>query len=286
MKAVVIGANGQLGSDLVPIFSGSGMNVFPLNHDQVDVTDRDGLFIALSERKPDIVVNTAAMHNVEKCEEDPLGAFKVNALGSKSLAELAADLDFALVYISTDYVFSGETNRPYVESDVPAPVNSYGTSKLAGEHYVAAKTRRHFIVRVSGLYGHHPCRAKGGLNFVQLMLKLAQERDRVRVVDDEILTPTFTEDIARQLVQLASTDAYGTYHITAQGQCSWYEFAREIFALVDADVRLERAGPGEFPSKAARPRYSVLENHALRELGVDEMVSWQDGLRKYLSTLR
>ena len=225
------------------------------------------------------------MHNLDACEKEPGRAFEVNALGARNLGELSEDLKFTLVHISTDYVFSGDRNTPYVESDSTRPLNTYGISKLAGENYISAIAQRHFIVRVSGLYGTNPCRAKGGLNFVQLMLKLAIEKGQVRVVDDEILTPTFTEDVAYQLVSLLESHAHGSYHLTAEGQCSWYEFAREIFKLANVDVQLERASPGEFPNKVPRPKFSVLENRGLSDLGINEMPQWQNGLSKYLSLI-
>jgi dTDP-4-dehydrorhamnose reductase len=147
---------------------------------------------------------------------------------------------------------------------------------------VRATTAEHFVIRTSGLYGESPCRAKGGLNFIELMLKLAKERGEVRVVDSEVVTPTSTAELAKQMVQLSRSDYYGLYHATAEGSCSWHEFAREIFALTDTPVRLKIAAPGEFPTKVARTTYSVLENKALKSRGLNSFKPWQDALRKYL----
>jgi dTDP-4-dehydrorhamnose reductase len=228
-------------------------------------------------------VNTAAMHHVENCEREPEKAFAVNALGAKNLAIVARELGAVLLHVSTDYVFDGGKGSPYIEEDNPLPLNAYGITKLAGEHFVRATSARHFVVRTSGLYGKSPCRAKGGLNFIDLMLKLAKERGEVRVVDSEVVTPTSTAELAQQIVQLSHSDCYGLYHATAQGSCSWYEFAREIFAITDTPVRLQIAAPGEFPVKVARPKYSVLENRALKSRGLDLFKPWQDALQKYLA---
>lgn len=181
-----------------------------------------------------------------------------------AVADWAQKADATVAYISTDYVFDGKKASPYVETDVASPLNAYGISKLAGEHCTAAAVPKHFVLRVSAIYGHQPCRAKGGLNFVELMLKLARERDKLRVVDDEFVSPTPTVQIAQQLVALSRSNQYGLYHGTAEGSCSWYEFAREIFNVTGTQVRLEKADPGEFPAKVKRPKYSVLENSALK----------------------
>ncbi|MGB7729612.1 MAG: sugar nucleotide-binding protein, partial [Candidatus Acidiferrum sp.] len=161
-------------------------------------------------------------------------------------------------------------------------LNTYGITKLAGEHFVRTTTPKYFVIRTSGLYGKSPCRAKGGLNFIELMLKLAKERGEVKVVDSEVVSPTSTAELARQMVQLSRSDCYGLYHATAEGSCSWYEFAREIFAITDTQVRLKVAGPDEFPAKVARPKYSVLENRALKSNGMNIFKPWQDGLHEYL----
>ena len=188
-----------------------------------------------------------------------------------------------MAYVSTDYVFDGKKGAPYLETDVAAPLNAYGITKLAGEHFTAAIAAKHFVLRVSAIYGQQPCRAKGGLNFVELMLKLSQERDELRVVDDEFITPTPTVQIAAQLVALSRSSNYGLYHGTAEGSCSWYEFASEIFRVTGARVRLEKARPGEFPAKVPRPKYSVLENRALKTARLNVFTDWRDGLNGYLN---
>ena len=188
------------------------------------------------------------------------------------------------MHVSTDYVFDGSKESPYEEHDAPRPLNVYGNTKLAGEYFVRSITEKHFVLRTSAIYGKSPCRAKGGLNFVELMLKLAKERGEVRVVDSEFITPTPTPELARQMVVLSRCDSYGLYHATAEGSCSWYEFAKQIFALTNTKVSLKVAGLNEFPAKVPRPKYSVLENRALKSRGLNVFTPWQDGLREYLGT--
>jgi len=282
MKIAVIGANGQLGSDLVASFSEKGNAVSGLTHADIEISDLSSVAHALESIRPQVIVNTAAMHHVENCEREPENAFAVNALGPRNLALVARDLGAVLLHVSTDYVFAGSKGSPYLEEDNPRPLNVYGITKLAGEHFVRATTGKHFVVRTSGLYGKSPCRAKGGLNFIELMLKLAKERGEVRVVDTEVVSPTSTAELAEQLVQLSHSDCYGLYHATAEGSCSWYEFAREIFAITDTPVRLKVAAPDEFPAKVPRPKYSVLENGALKSRGLNAFKPWQDALHKYL----
>jgi dTDP-4-dehydrorhamnose reductase len=281
MKVAVIGANGQLGQDVVAAFRGDGSEVVELNHDRIEVADPASVAVALEKAEAHLVINTAAMHHLDQCEQDPERSFRVNALGARNVALACRERGSALMYISTDYVFDGAKRAPYLENDEALPLNAYGVSKLAGEAFVRSILPQHFVLRVSGIYGHTPCRAKGH-NFVQLMLKLARERAEVRVVDDEVLTPTYTGDIARQIVRLAASDAYGLYHVSAHGQCSWYEFAREIWQLAGLTTRLAVADPAEFPAKTPRPKYSVLANRALEERGLDVMRSWQEGLADYL----
>ena len=283
MKVAVIGADGQLGVDVVNQFTREGDDVRSLTHTEIEVSEIDSVSNCLKEIRPDVVVNTAAMHHVEKCEQEPQKAFAVNGLGARNLALVSREIDATLFHVSTDYVFDGAKRKPYEETDAPRPLNVYGNTKLSGEHFVRGMCEKHFVLRTSAIYGKSPCRAKGGLNFVELMLKLAKERGKVRVVDSEFVTPTRTTEIAQQIVALSRSDSYGLYHTTAEGACSWHEFAAEIFRLTNTKVILEVAGPNEFPMKVPRPLYSVLENRALQSLGLNLFQPWQVGLREYLA---
>jgi dTDP-4-dehydrorhamnose reductase len=281
MKVAVVGANGQLGSDVVRAFGNNGDEVYALTHSDIEVTSFDSVMGALVGQRPDVIVNTAALHHVEQCEQEPEKAFAINALGPRNLGCVAKDLDALLVHISTDYVFDGNKASPYEEADTPRPLSVYGNTKLAGEYFVRCTTHKHFVLRTSGLYGKRPCRGKGGLNFVELMLKLARERGEVRVVENEAFTPTSTKDLAQQIVVLSQSNCYGLYNATAEGSCSWHEFAREIFAVTNTTVNLKVASATDFPSKVPRPRYSVLENRALKLRGLNTFETWQHGLRDY-----
>ncbi len=283
MKIAVIGANGQLGSDVCAAFQGNGDEVVVLTHADIEISSPELAEAALASANPDLIVNTAAMHHVDKCQVDPEAALRVNALGARNLALWARGADIPVLYVSTDYVFDGAKGSPYVESDAANPLNAYGISKLAGEHFTASNAPKHLILRVSAIYGHQPCRAKGGLNFVELMLKLSRERDELRVVDEEYVSPTPTVQIAAQIVALSRTDRYGLYHGTTEGSCSWYEFAREIFDTTGTKVRLERAKSSDFPAKVPRPSYSVLENSALKAAQLNVYTHWREGLKEYLA---
>jgi dTDP-4-dehydrorhamnose reductase len=286
MKVVVIGANGQLGSDVVRAFTDKADQVCALTHSEIEVTDPDSISRALVPLGPQVIVNTAAVHHVETCEREPERAFAINALGPRNLARVARGLGAVLIHVSTDYVFDGSKTTPYDETDAPRPLNVYGNTKLAGEYFVRCTTERYFVLRTSGLYGKHLCRGKGGLNFVELMLKLARERPEVRVVDSEVVSPTYTADLAEQIVALSRQDCFGLYHATAEGSCSWFGFARTIFFSTNTSVNLRVAAAGEFLSKVPRPRYSVLENRGLKLRGVNTLRPWQDGLRDYLGVPR
>lgn len=283
MKVAILGANGQLGCDVAAAFRRREHQVAELTHADVEVASLESVRSVIGSLQPDLVVNTAAFHNVEKCEADPERAYAVNAAGAQNLAQVSQSLGCTLMHLSTDYVFDGKKESPYLENDRALPANIYGMSKLAGENFVRTLNPRHFVVRVSAIYGANPCRAKGGLNFVELMLKLSREREVIRVVADEFVTPTPTLQIAEQLEVLSGTSEYGLYHATAEGSCSWYEFARAIFDISGSRVRLDRANPGEFPTKVPRPKFSVLENAALKERSLNVFTHWKDGLDNYLA---
>ncbi|HVC90964.1 MAG TPA: dTDP-4-dehydrorhamnose reductase [Acidobacteriaceae bacterium] len=283
MKVAVLGANGQLGSDVCATFLRNGDEVIGLTHSDIELTSISSVEAAFASHQPDFIVNTVAMHHVEKCEADPIAAFTINAIGARNVAKWAKQAGATVAYVSTDYVFDGKKDSPYTEADVAIPLNAYGITKLAGEHFIAASATKHFVLRVSAIYGLQPCRAKGGLNFVELMLKLSRERDKLRVVDDEFVTPTPTMQVAEQLVALSRSSRYGLYHATAEGSCSWYEFASEIFRATGTKVCLEKASPGEFPAKVARPKYSVLENSALKTAQLNVFTDWRAGLENYLN---
>jgi dTDP-4-dehydrorhamnose reductase len=283
MKVAVIGGNGQLGRDVGLAFADEGHAVTNLTHQEIEVSSLASVREALGALRPELVVNASAFHHVEKCEADPALAFAVNGIGTRNLGQITEETGAALMHVSTDYVFDGHKNAPYTEEDAPAPLNVYGNTKLSGEFFARSTNPRHFVVRTSAIYGENPCRAKGGLNFVELMLKLSKERKELRVVDDEFVSPTPTAQLARQLVVLSRSSDYGLYHATSEGSCSWFEFAATIFELTNTHIRLEPARPGEFPAKVPRPKYSVLENQALKSKSLNAFTHWKQGLESYLA---
>ena len=280
ITVVVIGATGQLGSDLVEAFAAE--RVHGLGHEDLDIGDAAATRRVLEGLRPAVVVNTAAFHNVPRCETEPDQAYALNAVAPHRLARICTELDARLVHVSTDYVFDGSKQAPYVESDRPSPLNVYGVSKLAGEYEVLNGGSRHQVVRSSGLYGVRPCRAKGG-NFIDTMYRVAAQQPEVKVVQDEVLTPTFTADLAAQIRTLALDGPPGLYHATNQGSCSWYEFARAIFDLGGLTTPLHATSVMDFAAPVRRPFYSVLENAGLAAAGLDRMRPWREALADYMA---
>lgn len=285
MRVIVIGANGQLGTDLVKLLSGpgSGVDLVPLTHKDIEICDHTGARETLTRLKPDVVINTAAYHRVDECEDYPEKAFQVNAIAVRNLALVCLDLDAVLVHMSTDYVFGGDQNRrtPHTEDDPPWPLNVYGVSKLAGESFVRNLCPKHFVVRSSGLYSVAGSSGKGG-NFVELMLRLAGEGRDIKVVDCQVLTPTYTVDLAWKIKELIQADHFGLYHITNNGWRSWYQFAAKIFQLSGVEANWQRTDTHEFGAAAPRSRYSVLSNASLQKIGMDDLGTWEAALRAYL----
>ncbi len=291
MKVAVIGASGQLGSDLLRAFPGE--QTIPLTHQDIEITSPEVVEGVLKGIRPDAVINTAAYHRVEDCEVEHARAFQVNAIGARNLAQTCHKLGATLVHITTDYVFDGTKREPYLEGDAPNPLNVYGVTKLAGEFFVRNLCQKHLIVRTSGLYGVVGCRAKGG-SFVDTMLKLAQEKTRpdppeaekgpeIKVVDDQVVSPSYTLDVARRIAELLPFQEYGIFHVTNSGQCSWYEFACKIFELAGVKANVKRTSQEELRSKIKRPKYSVLGSNRLEALGLKPLRPWQEALAAYMA---
>jgi len=283
MKVLVTGAGGQLGTDLCEALRDS--ELIPLTHNDIEISNMDSVKQAFNKYKPDIIINTAAYVRVDDCEDEKEKAFQVNSLGARNVAVAAQELGARLVHISSDYVFGGVAEprtTPYTEFETPIPLSIYGKSKLAGENLVRHFCLRHFIVRASALFGVAGSSGKGG-NFIETMLRLAGERDELKVVSDQVFSPTYTRDLAQKIAQLIDTEYYGIFHITNRGVCSWYEFTAEIIKLAGIKTLLVPITSDQHPQKARRPRYSVLDNYHLRLLGMDDMRPWQEALRDYLA---
>ncbi|MBI5698863.1 dTDP-4-dehydrorhamnose reductase [Candidatus Saganbacteria bacterium] len=278
MKTALIGADGQLGCDLLKL----DPTLTPLTIKDLNVTRADEAETVLQEINPQVIINTSAFHRVDDCEDDPAPAFAVNTYGARNLALIAKKIGAALVHISTDYVFSGDKKTPYSETDPADPQSVYGISKLAGEKMIEYLLPEHFIVRSSGLYGTAGCLEKGKTNFVESMIGRAEKRQPLKVVDDEILTPTYTLDLAKKILEIIPRRSYGLYHITNSGECSWYQFTKKIFELLKMKVDLSPTTGDQFKSKAKRPKYSVLRHDHLKHLGLENLRSWEEALKAYL----
>ncbi|MCI0721381.1 MAG: dTDP-4-dehydrorhamnose reductase [Acidobacteria bacterium] len=285
MRVLLIGANGQLGTDLRRTFEAKGVSVVPLTHADADVCDSGRIGEIVSSIRPDAVVNTAAFHKVEECEKQPERAYQINSLAVRSLAQACERAGATLVHFSTDYVFGGGKGSPYEVEDAPNPVNVYGASKVSGEHLIAFNIGKYFTIRTCGLYGLAGSSGKGG-NFVENMLKRAAAGQPLRVVDDQVLTPTYTADLARTVLELMQTTTYGLYHITSGGQCSWYEFTCKMLALSGSSTEVSPVRSDDFPSPVKRPAFSVLSKNKLYGIGLERMPHWEDALDRYLQARR
>lgn len=272
---LITGSKGQLGSDLVKELAGE-YQVFAVTREDFDVSDTDKTLEYVREKQPGIIIHPAAFKDVDGCEKQREKAASVNAIGTRNLAAAAAEVDAVLIYISTDYVFGGTKQTPYTENDLPDPVNFYGWSKLWGEQLVKEHLKRFFIIRTAWLYGDN------GDNFVKSMLRLADERDELKIVRDKFSTPSHTVDLVRQISKLIDTQYYGTYHCTAQGSCSWYEYALKIFEYAGKQVKTVPIGIDEFQFYAKRPLNTVLENSRLKSRGLDIMPRWEESLEGYV----
>lgn len=273
MRVLVAGAKGMLGQDLVDACVGRGHDVAGLGRDELDVTDGEDCKAAVEEIEPDAVVNCAAWTDVDGAESDEADAMSVNDGGAGNLAKAAAEAGAKALYLSSDYVFDGRKGRPYVESDITEPISAYGRTKAAGEVSTEYANPRHMIIRSSWLYGAR------GSNFVETMLRLGRERGEVVVVSDQVGTPTYTRHLAAAIAELIETDEFGVHHVSAAGECSWFDFAQEIFDVAGCECRVMAGTTAMLDRPAPRPPYSVLgsERH-----GAPVLPDWHEGLRQYL----
>ncbi len=281
MKVLITGAGGMLGQDVRKVGELCGHEVVALDRAALDVTDAAAVEAAFADHRPDTVVNCVAWTDVDGAETDEAGARALNADAARNVAAAAAQVGASVVLPSTDYVFDGAgiagaggRPRPYVESDPTNPQSAYGRTKLTGEQATAAANPRHFVVRTSWLFG------AGGGNFVETMLKLGAERGALSVVHDQIGSPTYTPHLADGLLRLAATEGHGVHHMSGDGQCSWYEFACEIFERARVACDVTPVTTAEFPRPAPRPAYSVLGSERAHPI---QLPDWRDGLRTYLA---
>lgn len=286
MKVLITGAHGQLGQDIGRIFNLAGHEVFSCGREELNITDLDQCFQVSSTRRPDWIIHCAAYAAVDAAETDVDGAYLVNAVGTRNIALAAEKIDAKIVFISTDYVFSGTSERPYNEYDSPDPQSVYGKSKLAGEQMVQHFCSRWFIVRTSWLFGLH------GNNFVKTMLRLGQEKPLLKVVNDQKGSPTYTVDLAQFLINLISTEKYGIYHASNSGSCTWYEFTSAIFEEAREQLgftitaELQPCTTEEFSRPAPRPANSVMDHLAIRLNQFEDLPHWREGLKQFMLDMK
>jgi dTDP-4-dehydrorhamnose reductase len=277
MRIAVIGAGGQLGTDLVKVFG--EYDCLPLTHQDIEVADRERCYEVLKKLAPEVVINTAAFHQVDACEDDPGRAFMVNAVGAKNVAEACLEINATCVFISTDFVFDGRKGAPYTESDAPSPVSTYGISKLAGEFYTR-RAPKHYVMRVASLFGAAGASGKGG-NFVEAMVKKGRAGEKISVVDDLWMSPTYTGDAAGLIKKITEAKMpSGIYHVTNSGQCCWLDFAGEIFNQLNLKPDLSPIKSVQLKQKALRPAFSALQSEKLN--GLFGVRHWKDALTGYL----
>jgi dTDP-4-dehydrorhamnose reductase len=278
LRVAVIGAKGQLGSDLV---SRLGAQAIPLGHADIDISEASSISLALDRDRPDVVINCAAYNFVDKAETERDQAMLTNRRGPGLLADYCREHDLKLVHVGTDYVYDGQTgDRPWTEADEPQPLSTYALSKYSGEQLVRAHCPRHFVVRTCGLYGRNAAHGKG--NFVETMLRLGRERSELSIVSDQRCTPTATADLASAILDLMKTEAYGLYHATNSGDCSWFEFATEILRRAQLKTVVKPITTADYGARARRPSYSVLNCAKLERVLGWKMPSWREALANYL----
>ena len=277
MKVLVTGINGQLGHDVMGELKKRGHEAVGVDIGEMDITDAGCVKRVMTQTAPEAVIHCSAYTAVDRAEEEVELCRRVNAEGTKNVAEVCAGLDCKLLYLSTDYIFSGEGERPWEPGDEPDPLNVYGLTKFEGEQEIKSRMDKYFIVRISWVFGVN------GNNFIKTMLRLGRENGAVRVVDDQIGSPTYTYDLAVLLVDMIETEKYGEYHASNEGICSWYAFAKEIFAAAGLnEVEVTPVSSEEFPAKAKRPKNSRMSKEKLVKNGFNKLPSWQDAVKRYV----
>lgn len=280
MKVLVTGVKGQLGYDVVNELTGRGIEAVGVDIQEMDITDAASVERVIKGAAPDAVIHCAAYTAVDAAEENEELCRRVNADGPQNIANVCRELDIKLVYISTDYVFDGQGERPWEPEDPRAPKSVYGQTKYEGELAVQNTLDKYFIVRIAWVFGIN------GKNFVKTMLNLSKTHDTVRVVDDQFGSPTYTYDLAKLLADMVLTEKYGVYHATNEGTCSWYEFACAIFREAGVDVKVVPVSTEEYGAKAPRPANSRMSKEKLTENGFRRLPAWQDALKRYIEALR
>lgn len=276
MKVLVTGATGQLGWDVVKELKKRNVECRGIGSKELDITDREAVFNYIRSYRPDAVIHCAAYTAVDKAEDELERCRAVNAFGTAYIAEACGEIDAKMVYISTDYVFGDDGDKPHEVDDPVHPLNVYGQTKWEGEEAVRRTVKKYFIVRISWVFG------KQGNNFVKTMLRLGQTHKEISVVADQFGAPTYTADLAPLLCDMIQTNKYGTYHACNAGCCSWAELAEEIFRVAHMNVKVKHITTEEYPTKARRPKNSRLSHRRLQENGFLFLPEWKAALWRYI----
>ena len=279
MRVFVTGVKGQLGYDVMNELEKQGLEGIGVDIDEMDITDADQVNEVIKEAAPDAVIHCAAYTAVDAAEDNEEICRKVNAQGTENIAKVCEELDIKMMYISTDYVFNGQGERPWEPDDEREPLNVYGQTKYEGELAIEEHVKKFFTVRIAWVFGVN------GKNFIKTMLNLGKTHDHLTVVNDQTGSPTYTYDLARLLVDMIQTDKYGRYHATNEGLCTWYEFACEIFKQAGMDVSVAPVSSDEYPAKAKRPSNSRMDKSKLTANGFTPLPTWQDALSRYLKEI-
>ena len=279
MRVFVTGVKGQLGYDVMNELEKQGLEGIGVDIDEMDITDADQVNKVIKEAAPDAVIHCAAYTAVDAAEDNEEICRKVNAQGTENIAKVCEELDIKMMYISTDYVFNGQGERPWEPDDEREPLNVYGQTKYEGELAIEEHMKKFFTVRIAWVFGVN------GKNFIKTMLNLGKTHDHLTVVNDQTGSPTYTYDLARLLVDMIQTDKYGRYHATNEGLCTWYEFACEIFKQAGMDVSVAPVSSDEYPAKAKRPSNSRMDKSKLTANGFQPLPTWQDALSRYLKEI-
>lgn len=281
MKILVTGASGQLGRKIQELLS-EHFKLKLTDKENLDITDDAKVNKVIKSEKPDVIIHAAAYTQVDKAEEDKLLCRRINSDGTKNIAKAAQRINAILIYISTDYVFDGKKKKPYTENDIARPLSVYGKTKLNGEKHIQRICKRYYIIRSSWIFGELP-KNYLGTNFVEKIISLSKEKDCLSVVNDQIGSPTYTKDLVDIIKKIiANKIPYGTYHVSGAGQCSWYEFAKEIFRLKKIKVPIKPISSAQFPQKAKRPQFSYLDKAKIEQLLNIRIRTWQEMLKNYL----
>jgi len=279
MKILITGSKGMLGSQMLKQIQQDNKEIelMPTDIEDFDITNLDQACSYIFTFNPDTIIHCAAYTNVDGCESNKELAYKINALGAKNIAIASKVVNSSMVLLSTDYIFDGSKSNPYIETDIPNPINTYGKTKLVAEEFIKEEINNYYIVRTSWLYG------ESGSNFLKTILKLGKQNSEIKIINDQIGTPTYVKSLSRQILTIIKTESFGIYHSSCNGYCSWYEFACEIVKQAGLQTNIIPIRTEDYPLPATRPRYSVLDNYMLRLKNIDIMPNWKDSLINFFN---